>query len=384
MPGPPSGSTSIHPLASLVVCATLLGLLACGDDANELRSTDAGGERSRLLSIDDTATASLAPELASLVERMREARVAWSVGTLDGPPETRWGLLVDAEVDRRGRVFALDRQNVEVRAFGPDGAFLGSFLSQGDGPLEMREPWGIETLEGDSALIFSGSEAVVVSTATLDAPEETRKFTFQAPSVTDLCSDGSTLYARLFTMRREGPLQRLGRRGEALSAWGHAPEGEDPGARAALSRGLVACGPSPPRIVTASFNRPTLRAYAPTGDSAWSVEFADFGPSGIAGAQREGMPGYRRTEGSQDRILTLVEVADEAVVVQVARVGARVEGTGRSPIEQTDTFLVSTRTGEGIYVGSHLPMLLDATENVLIAVEGEERTGLLRLVALRW
>lgn len=381
---PPSGSTSIHPLASLVACATLLGLLACGDDANEIRSTDAGGERSRLLSIDDTATASLPPELASLVERIREARVAWSVGTLDGPPETRWGLLVDAEVDRRGRVFALDRQNVEVRAFGPDGAFLGSFLSRGDGPLEMREPWGIETLEGDSALIFSGSEAVVVSTATLDAPEETRRFTFHAPSVTDLCSEGSTLYARLFTMHPEGPLQRMGRTGEALSAWGHVPESEDPGLRAALSRGLVACASSPPRIVTASFNRPTLRAYAATGDLAWSVEFADFGPMGIAEAQDDGRPGYRLTEGPHDRILTLVEVAGAAVVVQIARVGGRVEGTGRSPIERTDTFLVSTRTGEGVFLGSHLHHVLAATETRLIAVQQEERTGLLRLVSLRW
>lgn len=384
MPFPRSGSTPILSPAPLVACASLLGLLACGDDANKIRGTDTGSEQTRLLSIHDTTTASFPPGFASLVQRMRKARVAWSVGTLDGPPETRWGLLVDAKVDGRGRVFALDRQNVEVRAFGPDGAFLGSFLSEGSGPLEMLEPWGIESLEGDSLLIFSSSEALVVSTATLDDPEEARRFTFRAPAVSDLCTDGSDLYARVSTIRPEGPLRWMRRTGEALSAWGHVPEGENPGVRAALSRGLVACTSSSPRIATASYNLPTLRAYSAAGDSAWAVEVADFRPMGIAGAQREGMPGYRLGTGEHDRILTLVELTGESLIVQVARVGARVESTGRSPIERTDTFLVSTRTGEGIYVGSDLPMLLDATDSLLVAVEGEDRTGLLTLVALRW
>lgn len=165
---------------------------------------------------------------------------------MDGPPQTRWGLLVDAEVDARGRVFALDRQNVEVRAFSREGEFLGSFMSEGSGPLEMRQPWGIEALEGDSLLVYSSSEALVVPTGSLDAPREARRLTFRAPSVTDLCADGSDLYARLFTLRSEGPLQRLGPMGQALSAWGHVSGHENPGLRAGFSRGLVACASTPP------------------------------------------------------------------------------------------------------------------------------------------
>lgn len=369
---------------TLAASGLILSLVACAENPDENRVEAAGDDSTRLLSIRDTTAAPFSPELAALAERMRDARIAWRVGTLDGPPQTRWGLLVDAEVDLRGRVFALDRQSVEVRAFSREGEFLGSFMSEGGGPLEMRQPWGIEVLEGDSLLVFSSSEALVVPTATLDAPEEARRFTFRAPSVTDLCADGSDLYARLFTMRPEGPLQRMGRAGEARSAWGHVPEAENPGVRAALSQGLVACASAPPRIVTASFNGPALRAYVSTGDPAWTVQFADFGPMGIAGAQDDGRPGYRLTDGPHDRILTLVELTGGALVVQVARVGARVEGTGSSPIERTDTFLVSTRTGEGVYVGVDPPQLLDATEDLLIAVEAEERTGLPRLIALRW
>ncbi|MDX1389196.1 MAG: 6-bladed beta-propeller, partial [Acidobacteriota bacterium] len=50
-----------------------------------------------------------------------------------------------------GTIFVLDYQAAEVRAFGPDGAYLRTVATRGEGPGEIREANGFK-LVGDSIL----------------------------------------------------------------------------------------------------------------------------------------------------------------------------------------------------------------------------------------
>lgn len=371
----------ILPIAGGVV---LLLVIACGEDPSEIRATGTDGEASRQLSVQDTATASLSSRHASLVRRLRAVRPAWSVGTLDGPPETRWGLPIDAEIGTRGRLFVLDAQNVEVRVFDSEGEYLGSFLRDGSGPLEMREPKGIELLADDSLLVYSVVEGRVVPTDPLDTAHEARRLAFSG-SVQDLCVGDSAWLARVMTGRREGPLERVNRTGEVERIFGHAHDHEERAVRAQLSMGMLECVDRPPRVLGATNDGPVIRAYSLEGDSSWTAEVAEFQPPEIRQIQVGGRPGISRPgERPHDRVLSLVDVTDEAVLVQVARVGAPVveRGSRRWPIERFDSFLVSARTGDGVYVGSDLGHVLAATESRLVVVDQDDTAGVYRLVSL--
>lgn len=371
----------ILPFAGGVV---LLLVIACGDDPSEIRATGTHGEASRQLSVQDTATASLNSRHASLVRRLRAVRPAWSVGTLDGPPETRWGLPIDAEFDSSGRLYVLDAQNVEVRVFDSKGEYLGSFLRDGSGPLEMRQPKGIELLAGDSLLAYSAYEARIVPTEPLDAVHEARRFALSG-SIQDLCVGNSRLFARELTGRPEGPMERLDRNGEVEDMFGRVYDHESLAVRAQLSMGMLECIDRPQRVLSATIDGPVIRAYSLAGDSTWTVEFAEFAAREIREVEVGGQTGVSRpNERPYDRVLSLVDMTADAALVQVARVGAPVveRGSRRWPIERIDSFLVSARTGDGVFVGSDLGHVLAAAESRLVVVDQDDAAGVYRLVSL--
>ncbi|HEX7050412.1 MAG TPA: 6-bladed beta-propeller [Longimicrobiales bacterium] len=68
------------------------------------------------------------------------AEQAWTIGTLDGPPEEILGDVTGVTVGPRGEVYVADRLGSTVRAFDASGSFLGTVGSEGRGPGEFVWP----------------------------------------------------------------------------------------------------------------------------------------------------------------------------------------------------------------------------------------------------
>lgn len=117
--------------------AILLALAACGDTgtsehAETLRwtaSVDTVGDTVRV----HTVSGQVWPSDARLVSRV-------SIGVLDGAPEYQFGNLRAIAVDERGRMYVLDGHGPVVRAYAPDGTYVGDIGREGEGPGEYKRP----------------------------------------------------------------------------------------------------------------------------------------------------------------------------------------------------------------------------------------------------
>lgn len=65
------------------------------------------------------------------------------IGSLDGPDATVFGRITGVELSADGRVFVVDGQSSQVRAFLPDGTLAFTFGRSGAGPAEFRDPRGM-------------------------------------------------------------------------------------------------------------------------------------------------------------------------------------------------------------------------------------------------
>jgi hypothetical protein len=65
------------------------------------------------------------------------------IGSLDGPDVTVFGRITGVELSTDGRIFVVDGQSSQVRAFLPDGTLAFTFGRSGGGPGEFRDPRGI-------------------------------------------------------------------------------------------------------------------------------------------------------------------------------------------------------------------------------------------------
>lgn len=97
------------------------------------------------------------------------AVVDMTIGTVDGPAESLFGDVTSVATDAAGRVYVADRLGSSVRAFGPDGAFLGWLGRQGDGPGDFDWPNDI-LVAPDSTLYVRDSNRITRLAASKGAP----------------------------------------------------------------------------------------------------------------------------------------------------------------------------------------------------------------------
>lgn len=74
-------------------------------------------------------------DTARLVEELR-------IGRLEGAPEETFGALRGLAVGNDGTIYVVDRQVPALRVYGPDGAYLRTIGSEGNGPGEYERPDG--------------------------------------------------------------------------------------------------------------------------------------------------------------------------------------------------------------------------------------------------
>jgi hypothetical protein len=79
------------------------------------------------------------------------------VGSADG--RDAFGRVMDATLDRRGRLLVADDQNHRVVVFGRDGKFVGYVGRQGNGPGELQAPWLVAACALDSIFVYDNAQA---------------------------------------------------------------------------------------------------------------------------------------------------------------------------------------------------------------------------------
>lgn len=139
-------ATSVVPVLGIALATAALG--ACGDPSV------AGGWTAAVDTLPGGAVEVSNPaeglwDVGAGDEASRWALVEdLRLGAVEGASPELFGRVADIEVDDVGRIYVLDADAAEVRAFGPDGAHLRTFGRRGEGPGELSRPqslaWGPE------------------------------------------------------------------------------------------------------------------------------------------------------------------------------------------------------------------------------------------------
>lgn len=149
----------------------LLFAAACGTDVSEARFRSHPTEENAfppdaIALTDDPEPPGLAGERLdrwmAARERLRGARTVATVGSTEEGSEL-FGEVADAKVDEVGNLVVLDEQAAAVRVFGPGGTYLHGFGREGEGPLEVIQPLGLELLGADRLTVYYGLQAKVFS-----------------------------------------------------------------------------------------------------------------------------------------------------------------------------------------------------------------------------
>lgn len=83
------------------------------------------------------------------------------IGGDDAAPESLFGFVSDVAVDGEGRLYVLDQQALEIRVFGPDGAFLRTLGGPGQGPGELGKLPASVLIRGDQVWVPDWAQARV-------------------------------------------------------------------------------------------------------------------------------------------------------------------------------------------------------------------------------
>jgi len=133
-----------------------------------------------------------------------------------------------------------------------------------------------------------------------------------------------------------------------------------------LSRGPMGCSTTNNRIVVAFTLMPYLYGLTPEGDVVWVTKLHDFQSSTVTetAASNNSGPGLTYDfRGETDIVLSIEELPNGYFIVQTQQ--REKITSGDLNILGTHTYLISSETGNGMYVGSSLPVVFDATETRL-------------------
>lgn len=318
--------------------------------------------------------------------RLLAIREEWGYGTLDGPQNTLWGWIRDATTDSEGYLYVVDGMFNLLRVLSPSGDFVAEVFRPGDGPMELRTPAGAEFF-GDTLVVFSHSR-FVYSTGEPQDLEEVRRFAPRAPGVEDACIGEEGMFVKSMPVTESVAVRALDSSGNPVGMFGSVFEHSDVNVRATLSRGHIACVHEPGRVVTAFHNGSLIYAHEYDGTPVWVAHL-----DGFRSPEFRGQPlGDGRIalsnpgELPEDRVQSLTAMPGGLILVQVNRTGPFevIDGRRVSEIRRRDSYLLSARTGAGVYVGSELPEVLHATDRRLFVMDADIDVGYVILRSYLW
>ncbi len=301
----------------------------------------------------DSIPSGLTAEALSLWREARDgllaARVSLRLGREGTAGPELFGRIGDVNLDSEGNVLVLDELNFELRIFAPDGAFIGRFGREGEGPMEFDStPHAIEVLDDGRLLVASRTEIKQFSPVAAGHEYLGRIDTFSR----DLCLSSDD---RIFLVRHDRDTGTIVHEIEpaddsVLQSFGRGYESEHWLFENQLSDGTVGCLDDPMRVIFVFNEHPIVRLYRPgEHDPVWTARLEDYLQPRWAG-DRDGN-GIRMLRGSPIEFVDKPHVLSERhLVVQTLR--ARLFSV------YARTYLVDLETGHGALISDELPRIM--------------------------
>ena len=339
----------------------------------------------------DTVAGSDDPEdiraLQGARARLLAMREEWNYGTLDGPDSTLWGWIRDVATDAEGNVYAIDGLLNLMRVLSPAGDLIAETFHAGEGPMEIRAPAGVEFV-GDTLVVFSPFGFTYVSGEPRNLTEAGRFVPERPLGSEDACVGDALVFLRIMPFLEPASVHAMNLDGTEVGTFGDVFEHDAVSVRIDLSRGQIACTYEPKRVVTSFNDGPLIHAYDYSGAPQWVAHLGGFRAPEARGVRVSGgrfmmsNPG----ESPEDRVQRLTSLPGGLFLVQVYRRGPYelVDDRRVRKILRRDSYLLSARTGAGVYVGPGLPEVLHATEGRLFVMDTDDELEYAILRAYTW
>ena len=152
--------------------------------------------------------------------------------------------------------------------------------------------------------------------------------------------------------------------GTALRAFGKVFQHQSKIVRDSMSDGIVGCLPKAKAVIAVQHALPIVRAYGLDGAERWATKLDGVRPLTIS-AVGDGFIYAVRKQGTEyDVPASINELDGERILIQFARVTRR----GETDVEiRIHSVALSARTGEGAYLGTSLPLVLEVVGRRLYA-----------------
>ncbi|HWK90420.1 MAG TPA: 6-bladed beta-propeller [Longimicrobium sp.] len=301
--------------------------------------------------------------------RLARARQVGAFGAVEGTPDQVFGNIEDIAAGEDGRLYVLDSRYNNVRIFDASGRPLASFGGPGGGPAEFRAPEALSRDRQGRILVADRHNRIK-----LFAPQGASYAVQGSISVRfvpeDFCLLGDAVFVQ--GIERDAFLHAFSASGQRLRSFGAPYATANWLVREQLSDGPVACSEEAGTVVTMLKYLPVVYGYSPQGELRWVSRLEDFRPIRIT--EEVNAKGKPRVSFEGDAPYDIAESLQTApgglVVVQTAR---RTPQSNRDKLEFAElrTYVLSAATGQGVYVGNHLPRIGAVTGTRVLAGEND-------------
>jgi protein-S-isoprenylcysteine O-methyltransferase Ste14 len=296
--------------------------------------------------------------LDALARRLRALRPVAQIGGEAAAHGADWGKIRDVTLDREGRILVLDEQDKSISRWSVDGKPLGRFGRGGEGPLEFFEPTALAAMKDGTVLVLD--RAYGLKRFTWDSTAQFHEFWFQGVTFEDVCAFGNGIVGQR-QYDDNSIAQIIGPDGTRIRGVGRGYKAQS-GLAKSLSRGPVGCLPNG-MIAGASEVLPYVSIWDTTGKTIATTNLVDFTPMNVV--ESPGTVTHRGAPEGYEIYRTIVPVGTEHFLVQVA-LHTSASGRERAEYAKLHTYLLSNRTGKGVYLGTTLPMIAGGDPSRLI------------------
>ena len=276
------------------------------------------------------------------------------IGVLEGSPILEFGSIEGVERDAYGRLFVLDGQASEIRAFVDEGTGLEPwqvFGGPGAGPGEFRHPSALSAAPTGPVVVFERSGRVHRFSIQEDSLRyvDTSQFLM---TINDGCTLGDTLVLTGANPADPGAIHMFDRTNRYIRSFARLYRTDNVSLQVQIQTAKVVCAPGTGGILLAPMFLPEIRRYDRSGELVWWTRMDGLKPiylaEGSDGNVAIGTPedGYHRTLGVH------VEESVGAVILQVGHITR--EARARGELDEVLTYVLSLESGKGALVGRHI------------------------------
>ena len=193
---------------------------------------------------------------------------------------------------------------------------------------------------------------------------EHEKTLFLKTYALNFCKLDSTIAVTDISEADENLLSLYNKQGELQGEVGKMYKSKNPSVRHRLSRGIILCSEKYQRVLNAFYFFPYIYSYSYSGDLVRTYQIDDFDVQRVVEKDQGRTVKYSppsiqpfHSFGSSN----LVSILEDYFLAQVRDL--------TNEAEKLDSYLISFKTGESIYMSSELPLISSAKDSLLIAIE---------------